>query len=406
MMDRALALALLLAASSRALAPTRRVARRVATRTYASDADDLLAEAERLRREAAALEATLPKREPVGRPEFVDEAPSYDGATIVVTGANGRLGSAVASALLERGASVRCVIRSSEPEAYGRLSYEVGAESLVGTIEAPWILRDTSQGGPLFDSPATYAAPEDDALADTSDADYAAMTPFGQNQVVAARAARRLRRLEMRVADLRDPGAVAAALAGADSVVYCASSYEGTSETVATDGADALLREAGRLFELRLPRLDKVKEARASDAAAGSADVEGVESAAAALEVVLRRSPPRPNRPLAFLLVSATAGFDAKYPPFAKRKREAEAALRDVAVDADWAGAVALRLPPLDDFKPRAPGSVVPAGPPARLRPANRRDVADAVCDALLDPELRSPRDFQAADYVVPAPPE
>ena len=404
MMDRALALALLLAASSRALAPTRRVVRRVATRTYASDADDLLAEAERLRREAAALEATLPKREPVGRPEFVDEAPSYDGATIVVTGANGRLGSAVASALLERGASVRCVIRSSEPEAYGRLSYEVGAESLVGTIEAPWILRDTSQGGPLFDSPATYAAPEDDALADTSDADYAAMTPFGQNQVVAARAARRLRRLEMRVADLRDPGAVAAALAGADSVVYCATSYEGTSETVASDGADALLREAGRLFELRLPRLDKVKEARASDDAAGSADVEGVESAAAALEVVLRRSPPRPNRPLAFLLVSATAGFDAKYPPFAKRKREAEAALRDVAVDADWAGAVALRLPPLDDFKPRAPGSVVPAGPPARLRPANRRDVADAVCDALLDPELRSPRDFQAADYVAPAP--
>ena len=406
MMDRALALALLLAASSRALAPTRRVARRVATRTYASDADDLLAEAERLRREAAALEATLPKREPVGRPEFVDEAPSYDGATIVVTGANGRLGSAVASELLERGASVRCIIRSSEPEAYGRLSYEVGAESLVGTIEAPWILRDTSQGGPLFDSPATYAAPEDDALADTSDADYAAMTPFGQNQVVAARAARRLRRLEMRVADLRDPGAVAAALAGADSVVYCATSYEGTSETVASDGADALLREAGRLFELRLPRLDKVKEARASDAAAGSADVEGVETAAAALEVVLRRSPPRPARPLAFLLVSATAGFDAKYPPFAKRKREAEAALRDVAVDADWAGAVALRLPPLDDFKPRAPGSVVPAGPPARLRPANRRDVADAVCDALLDPELRSPRDFQAADYVVPAPPE
>ena len=406
MMDRALALALLLAASSRALAPTRRVVRRVATRTYASDADDLLAEAERLRREAAALEATLPKREPVGRPEFVDEAPSYDGATIVVTGANGRLGSAVASELLERGASVRCIIRSSEPEAYGRLSYEVGAESLVGTIEAPWILRDTSQGGPLFDSPATYAAPEDDSLADTSAADYAAMTPFGQNQVVAARAARRLRRLEMRVADLRDPGAVAAALAGADSVVYCASSYEGTSETVATDGADALLREAGRLFELRLPRLDKVKEARASDDAAGSADVEGVESAAAALEVVLRRSPPRPNRPLAFLLVSATAGFDAKYPPFAKRKREAEAALRDVAVDADWAGAVALRLPPLDDFKPRAPGSVVPAGPPARLRPANRRDVADAVCDALLDPELRSPRDFQAADYVVPAPPE
>merc|ERR1712147_209251 len=101
----------------------------------------------------------------------------------------------------------------------------------MGDARSRWILRDTSQGGPLFDSPATYAAPEDDSLADTSAADYAAMTPFGQNQVVAARAARRLRRLEMR-------------------------------------GADALLRGAGRLFELRLPRLDKVKEARASDDAA------------------------------------------------------------------------------------------------------------------------------------------
>ena len=86
---------------------------------------------------------------------------------------------------------VRAVVRSAADQGSDeRLSYAVGAESLQGEIEAPWILRDTSEGGPLFNSPAIYTAPEDDSLADTSDEEYAKLTPYGQNQVVAARAAR------------------------------------------------------------------------------------------------------------------------------------------------------------------------------------------------------------------------
>ena len=54
-----------------------------------------------------------------------------------------------------RGCRVRAIVRSAEDQgSYERLSYAVGAESLQGEIEAPWILRDTSEGGPLFNSPA------------------------------------------------------------------------------------------------------------------------------------------------------------------------------------------------------------------------------------------------------------
>ena len=63
---------------------------------------------------------------------------------------------------------------------------------------------------------ATYTAPEDDSLADTSDEDYAKLTPYAQNQVVAARAARKLRKLEVRSADLRNEKDCNGAVFGAD----------------------------------------------------------------------------------------------------------------------------------------------------------------------------------------------
>ena len=159
----------------------------------------------------------MPKPEPIGLQPQESKDPSLDGMTVVVTGANGEVGSIVTEELLTRGCRVRAIVRSAEDQgSYERLSYAVGAESLQGEIEAPWILRDTSEGGPLFNSPATYTAPEDDSLADTSDEDYAKLTPYGQNQVVAARAARKLRKLEVRSADLRNEKDCNGAVFGAD----------------------------------------------------------------------------------------------------------------------------------------------------------------------------------------------
>ena len=126
----------------------------------AADNDDedpeiLLAKAEFLRQQAAYLEESMPKREPIGLQPQESKDPSLDGMTVVVTGANGEVGSIVTEELLSRGCRVRAIVRSAEDQgSYERLSYAVGAESLQGEIEAPWILRDTSEGGPLFNSPA------------------------------------------------------------------------------------------------------------------------------------------------------------------------------------------------------------------------------------------------------------
>ena len=128
-------------------------------RLHADDDEDdpeiLLAKAEFLRQQAAYLEESMPKREPIGLQPQESKDPSLDGMTVVVTGANGEVGSVVTEELLSRGCRVRAIVRSAEDQgSYERLSYAVGAESLQGEIEAPWILRDTSEGGPLFNSPA------------------------------------------------------------------------------------------------------------------------------------------------------------------------------------------------------------------------------------------------------------
>ena len=136
------------------LQPSRQICRLHA----AADDEDpeiLLAKAEFLRQQAAYLEESMPKREPIGLQPQESKDPSLDGMTVVVTGANGEVGSVVTEELLSRGCRVRAIVRSAEDQgSYERLSYAVGAESLQGEIEAPWILRDTSEGGPLFNSPA------------------------------------------------------------------------------------------------------------------------------------------------------------------------------------------------------------------------------------------------------------
>ena len=151
--------ALLVLAAAAAYIPLRQHSRQIC-RLHAADDDDddpeiLLAKAEFLRQQAAYLEESMPKREPIGLQPQESKEPSLDGMTVVVTGANGEVGSVVTEELLSRGCRVRAVVRSAEDQgSYERLSYTVGAESLQGEIEAPWILRDTSEGGPLFNSPA------------------------------------------------------------------------------------------------------------------------------------------------------------------------------------------------------------------------------------------------------------
>ena len=153
--------ALLVLAAAAAYIPRpalRQHSRQICQMNEAEDNEDpeiLLAKAEFLRQQAKYLEDQMPKPEPIGLQPQESKDPSLDGMTVVVTGANGEVGSVVTEELLRRGCRVRAIVRSAEDQgSYERLSYAVGAESLQGEIEAPWILRDTSEGGPLFNSPA------------------------------------------------------------------------------------------------------------------------------------------------------------------------------------------------------------------------------------------------------------
>ena len=137
------------------MAPPRHLCRLHAADDEEEDPEILLAKAEFLRQQAKYLEDQMPKPEPIGLQPQESKEPSLDGMTVVVTGANGEVGSIVTEELLSRGCRVRAIVRSAEDQgSYERLSYAVGAESLQGEIEAPWILRDTSEGGPLFNWPA------------------------------------------------------------------------------------------------------------------------------------------------------------------------------------------------------------------------------------------------------------
>ena len=97
------------------LQPSRQICRLHA----AADDEDpeiLLAKAEFLRQQAAYLEESMPKREPVGLQPQESKDPSLDGMTVVVTGANGEVGSIVTEELLTRGCRVRAIVRSAEDQ--------------------------------------------------------------------------------------------------------------------------------------------------------------------------------------------------------------------------------------------------------------------------------------------------
>ena len=121
---------------------------------------------------------------------------------------------------------------------------------------------------------------------------------------------------------------------GADAVIHCAASLKPNGDKSRGDDAGGrLLEEAGRLFEFRLPRVDRVKAASAGE---GSADVEGAEFLARALSKSLARERPKPDRPLAFILLSgrSTAG-DGPRPGAIASKRPR----RDEQPSQDWPGA-------------------------------------------------------------------
>jgi len=165
--------------------------------------------------------------------------PSLKGATILVCGANGFVGSRVVRNLLrmpDGPAEVRAVVRDAgKLESFSRLSYEIGAEEGKGTISPVWVTRDVSFEG-------------------TEE-----MKGYGLGKV------------KVLSGDLLDSAFVKDAVSGCDSVVYCAVPDSNPLASLAPDA----------LFKKLLGSRDTMVD--------GSVEAEGVQLVATSLSMELKR---------------------------------------------------------------------------------------------------------------------
>jgi len=248
--------------------------------------------------------------------------------TVVVVGANGRVGSKVVTELLRKHSKVRvrALVRSTRSLSYSRLSYEVGAEDGKQDLR-PALERD-----------------DDGAFGQrTVDYDVDVQGSYG------------LERLEIIVGDVRYPPDVRRAIAGADCVIFCATTF-GERRTRLPERLDDFNRNVAdfgaSVFELRLPFFGRAAEddkaaARKASTKGKTADEDGVQVVLDELGRELSRRSQlaalagRPadaateslRVPMPFVLVSACAalGYDAESlqeNEFGFRKRQGEAAVR------------------------------------------------------------------------------
>ena len=128
-----------------------------------TEADRLQQQAERMRQEIRDMEAALgesrqqrqPQQQQPDKEENADSTssstlPSLDGKRVLVTGANGRLGSMVCRYLLRNHPQTQVVavvhvVGEASTRGYGRLSYEVGAEDGVGQLGPIWSAEDNGR---------------------------------------------------------------------------------------------------------------------------------------------------------------------------------------------------------------------------------------------------------------------
>eukprot|EP00566_Odontella_aurita_P013225 CAMPEP_0113539670 /NCGR_PEP_ID=MMETSP0015_2-20120614/8055_1 /TAXON_ID=2838 /ORGANISM="Odontella" /LENGTH=464 /DNA_ID=CAMNT_0000439391 /DNA_START=636 /DNA_END=2030 /DNA_ORIENTATION=+ /assembly_acc=CAM_ASM_000160 len=347
------------------------------------EAARLRARAESLREQIRSMESDLGDdrgRSRPSSPAAAAEAPppgmSLRDKRVLVVGANGRVGSMVCRRLLRTHPEVRevvahChVVSEASTRGWGRLSYEVGAEDGTGSIGPAW-------------------SPDDrDDMA-------------GYN----------LNKMRIVEAELLDPVQCATITEGVDSVIWCATDFNGNQpRAVAALNVAFLFRavaspDKGRveIEGLRnvLGGLKADKQNRRWKGSFGGDAAEGAEVAAASGSSSLDG----PNDPLSFVLLSASRDayedYETPFGTFRAQKREGEDILLKEFPSLSYA---ALQMSRYDD-------NFVEEGLDAKTeeteggmkdfsmdggvnrekfrRRINRRDAAREAVDALTDEGLR-----------------
>ena len=322
-----------------------------------------------------------------------------DGMTVVVTGANGEVGSIVTRSC--SAVAVGCAPPSVRQRTSGQTACPtLSARSLRARsrrLDPAGHVRGRATVQLAGDM---HRAGGSTASRTTPDEEYAKLTPYAQNQVVAARAARKLRKLEVRsAADLRNEKGQRRRVWGGRRGPHAPRPETEWDKSRGDDAGGRLLEEAGAVLRVpaaaRQPRPGGVR-----GRGLGGRGRRGVPGAGAVQS--LARERPKPDRPLAFILLSgrSTAGDGA----FVERKRESEAAFTRVASTADWSGSSSRACrPSTRSATTPARGSSARATPSRRPAPCScrrspapsprstrrRATSARVVADALVDAELR-----------------
>jgi len=352
-------------------------------------AEKLREKAESLRQQIRQMEASLGPARANNNAQYmpISEEPeeeildgkSLKNKTVLIAGSNGRLGSMVTRYLLRNHPEVKEVLAAvhyvgeASSRGYGRLSYEVGAEDGVGTIGAAW-------------------SEDRNAYFEYSDE----MKDYNLNK---------LRVLE---AELLDPEQCKTIMEGVDSVIWCASDFEGNRPRAIASLNIAFLFRAvadptkGRveieglrnvLGALKQNKQDRMRVKRLS----GEADM-GSTSTSSSSSLIDEHDP------TSFVLVSAAPealdNFETPFGEFNGLKREGEGIVKQefpslthtiLQMSQYEDNFVEESLDVKFDHSPKGNNGEDDdeAGKVERAkRRINRRDAARAAVDALLDEDL------------------
>ena len=329
-----------------------------------------------------------PSASAVASPE--EEGPSslLRNKRILVTGANGRLGSMVCRYLLrEYGSVLREVVavvhdvgeNSSSARGYGRLAYEVGAEDGIGSIGPAW-----------------------------SDERVATFQYSGE--IMADYHLNKLRLVECELLDPLQCDSIVNENDGVDCVIWCATDFNGnTPRAVSTNFAflfravtrptkgrveiEGLQNMLGALKKAQQDRVWQTNRVAASGGGAPSASSSATTSAIVNKENVK-------NDPINFVLVSvdpeALGNFETPFGEFNAIKREAEQNLKafpslssTVLQMGKYEDNFVQEGQPLIFDKANDASSKEAADTTGKRRCINRRDAARAAVEALLNVDLK-----------------
>lgn len=293
-----------------------------------------------------------------------DDSMSLKGKTVLVAGANGRLGSMVCRYLLRNYPETKVLAAvhyigedSPTSRGYGRLSYEVGAEDGAGSIGAAWSAEDRTASFQYVDEMKDY----------------------------------NLQNLRVIDVEFLDPVQCNTVMEGVDSVIWCATDFNGNQPRAISGLNFAFLFRA-----VTVPDKGRVEIEGLRNILGAFKNAKQNKEWSNALQPSVKSESKAKNDPINVVLVSVAPNvfedFETPFGTFKDQKRQGEELLKNEFPSLSY---TILQMGQYNDnFVDENLDLLMEVSQPdgdiskERRRKINRRDAARAVGDALLNNEL------------------